>query len=68
LTLLRGFESILVLFGKTNGLVADIVDRVQFPEKRVTEDGKMTHRLGKVHPQERRDAEALKRTLNPRDI
>jgi hypothetical protein len=49
----------LLGLGETNGVVADIVDRVVFPEESVTEDNKGTSRLRDVEAHEGADAAAL---------
>lgn len=49
----------LLGLGKTNGAVAEVVDRVPPPEEGIAENSEGTHRLGEVHAHEGRDAGAL---------
>lgn len=49
----------LLSLGQANGVVAQVVHAVPFPEESVTQDGKRAHRLGEVHAHEGADAGAL---------
>jgi hypothetical protein len=51
-------ESLLRL-SKTNGVVANIVDRVPLSEESISENGEGSHGLGEVHTHEGRDARSL---------
>lgn len=46
----------LLGLGKTDSVVAEVIDRVPPPEEGVTENGKRANGLGEIHSHECRDA------------
>lgn len=55
----RPHLSLRLSLGKTNSVVAEVIDRVPPPQEGIAENGERTCRLWKVHAEEGRDAGAL---------